>query len=87
METVCNKTEGKAKSKMGRWCEEWSEEDGSEQLEAKDAGEEAMERNSWASQTSQGVVELKEEEDIIHEVIWIIQYIQGLYSRELYIGI
>ena len=25
--------------------------------------------------------------DIIHEVIWIIQYIQCLYSRELYIRI
>ena len=87
METVCNKTERKAKSKMGRRCEEWFEEDGGDKLETKDAGEEVMERNSWASQTSQGVVELKEEEDIIHEVIWIIQYIQGLYSRELYIGI
>ena len=30
METVCNKTEGKAKSKIGRRCEEWFEEDGSE---------------------------------------------------------
>ena len=64
METVCNKTEGKAKSKMGRRCEEWFEEDGGEQLETKDAGEEAMERNNWASQNSQRVVELKEEETL-----------------------
>ena len=61
METVCNKTEGKAKSEMGRQCEEWFEEDGSDQLETKDAGEEAMERNNSASQNSQRVVELKEE--------------------------
>ena len=26
----CNKTDGKAKSKMGRRCEEWFEEDGGE---------------------------------------------------------
>ena len=64
METVCSKTEGKAKSKMGRRCEEWFEEDGGEQLETKDAGEEAMERNNWASQNSQRVVELKEEETL-----------------------
>ena len=38
METVCNKTEGKAKSKMGRRCEEWFEEDGSDQLETKTQG-------------------------------------------------
>ena len=62
METVCNKTEGKAKSKMGRRCEEWFDEDGGDQLETKDAGEEAIERNNWASQNSQRVVELKEEE-------------------------
>ena len=43
METVCNKTEGKAKSKMGGRREEWLEEDGGEQLETKDAGEEAIE--------------------------------------------
>ena len=61
METVYNKTERKAKSKMGRRCEEWFEEDGGDQLETKDAGEEAMERNNWASQNSQRVVELKEE--------------------------
>ena len=30
METVCNKTEVMVKSKMGRRCEEWLEEDGSE---------------------------------------------------------
>ena len=30
METVRNKTEGKAKSKMGGRCEEWLEEDGGE---------------------------------------------------------
>jgi len=47
---------------MGGRYEEWFEEDGSEQLETKDAGEEAMERNNWASQNSQRVVELKEEE-------------------------
>ena len=64
METVCNKTEGKAKSKTGRWCEEWFEEDGGDQLETKDAEEEAMERNTWASQNSQRVVELKEEEGV-----------------------
>ena len=46
METVCNKTEQKTKSKTGRRCEELPEEDGSEQLETKDAGEEAMERNN-----------------------------------------
>jgi len=40
-----------------------SDEDGSKQLETKDAGEEAMERNNWASQNSQRVVELKEEEE------------------------
>jgi len=63
METVCNKTEGKAKSKMERRCEEWFVEDRSDQLETKDAGEEAMERNNWASQNSQRVVELKEKEE------------------------
>jgi len=47
METVWNKTEGKAKSKMGWRCEEWLEEDGGDQLETKDAGEEEMERNNW----------------------------------------
>ena len=63
METVCNKTEGKAKSKTGGRCEEWFEEDGGDQLETNDAGEEAMERNNWASQNSQRIVELKEEEE------------------------
>jgi hypothetical protein len=46
METVCKKTEGKAKNKMGRRYEEISQEDVSEQLETKDAGEEEMERNN-----------------------------------------
>jgi hypothetical protein len=32
-------------------------------LETKDAGEEEMERNNWASQNSQRLVELKEEEE------------------------
>ena len=63
METVCNKTEWKAKSKMGRRCEEWFEEDGADQLETKDTGEETIEKNNWASQNSQRVVELKEEEE------------------------
>jgi hypothetical protein len=58
---VIYKTEGKAKSKMGRWCEEWFEEDGGDQLETKDAGEETMERNNWANLNSQRVVELKQE--------------------------
>jgi len=58
-----NKTEGKAKSKMGRRCEEWFEEDGGDQLETKKAGEETMERSNWASQNSQRVVELKEEKE------------------------
>jgi hypothetical protein len=40
------RTEGKAKSKMGRRREERPEEDGSEQLETKDAGEEEIERNN-----------------------------------------
>ena len=62
METVCNKTEGKARSKMGRRCEEWFEEDGGEQLETKDAGEEAMERNNWATKNSQTALKLKQEE-------------------------
>jgi hypothetical protein len=59
METVCNKTERKAKTKMGRWRDKRSEEDGSEELETEGAREEAMERNNWASQNSRGVVELK----------------------------
>jgi len=52
METICNKTEGKAKRKMGGRGVEWLEEDGSEQLETNDTGEEEMERNNWASQNS-----------------------------------
>ena len=67
METVCNKTEGKAKSEMGRRCEEWFEEDGSDQLETNDAGEEEMERNNWASQNPQRDVELKEEDVAVDE--------------------
>jgi hypothetical protein len=62
IETVCNKTEGKAKSKIGGRREEWLEEDGGDQLETKDAGEEAMERNNWASQNSQIAEEEEEEE-------------------------
>jgi hypothetical protein len=46
MDTVSNKTEGKAKSKMERRCEERPQEDGSEQLETKDTGEEEMDRNN-----------------------------------------
>jgi len=86
METVCNKTEGKVKSKMGRRCEEWFEEDGGDQLETKDAGEEAMERNNWASQNSQRVVELKEEEELILHIFKLIHieldYLQ-LYNYRL----
>ena len=63
METVCNKAEGKAKSKMGGRREERFEEDGGDQLEKRDAGEEEMERYNWASQNSRRVVELKEEEE------------------------
>jgi hypothetical protein len=58
METVCNKTERKAKIKMGRWREKWSEEDVSEELETKGARKEEMERNNWAGQNSHTVVEL-----------------------------
>jgi hypothetical protein len=54
-----------AKTKMGRWCEKWSEEDGSEELETEVAREEAMEKNNWASQNSQGVVELKKKKKIL----------------------
>ena len=80
METVRNKTEGKAKSKMGGRCEEWLEEDEGEQLETKDAGEEAMERNNWARQNSQGVVELKEEEEEDAEIS------QSPFTIGLFIG-
>ena len=83
MGTVCNKTEGKAKSKMGRRCEEWFEEDWGDQLETKDAGEETMERNNWASQNSQRVVELKEEEDIWTEVHENIKLILRFKTSEL----
>jgi len=77
METVCNKTEGKAKSKMGRWCEEWFEEDGSEQLETKDAGGEEMERNNWASQNSQRVVELKKKKKTYYHWCVLLQVTVG----------
>jgi len=45
----------------------------------KDAGEEAMERNNWASQNSQRVVELKEEKGLqcLHVAIFCIHNIQG----------
>ena len=76
METVRNKTEGKANNKMGRRCEGWFEEDGSDQLETKDAGEVAMERNNWASQNSQRVVELKEEDDTLKQMSMYRIYIQ-----------
>ena len=56
---------------MGRRCEDWFEEDGGDQLETKDAGEEAMEGNNWASQNSQRVVELKEEEH--NFITWAFQ--------------
>ena len=84
MENVRNKTEGKAKSKMGRRCDEWFEEDGGDQLETKDAGEEAMERNNWASQNSQRVVQLKEEEEHErHEISSKIFDLRKLYRPEL----
>ena len=79
METVCNKTEGKAKSKMGGRCEEWLEEDGIDQLETKDAGEGAVERNNWASQNSQRVVELKKKKKKVPKLrplvllTWVVQ--------------
>ena len=57
---------------MGRRREEWFEEDGSDQLETNDAGEEAMERNNWASQNSQRVVQLKEEENSASS--WFVLY-------------
>jgi len=43
----------------GRW---------GDQLETKDTGEEAMERNNWASQNSQRVVELKEGDALIPQI-------------------
>jgi hypothetical protein len=52
METVRNKTERKAKIKMGRRREKWPEKDGSEELETEGARDETMERNNWASQNS-----------------------------------
>ena len=52
METVRNKTERKAKIKMGRRREKWPEKNGSEELETEDAREETMEGYNWASQNS-----------------------------------
>ena len=52
METMRNKTERKAKIKLGRRREKRSGKDGSEELETESAREEAMERNNWASQNS-----------------------------------
>ena len=52
METVRNKTERKAKIKMGRRHEKWPEKNGSEELETEGAREETMERYNWASQNS-----------------------------------
>jgi hypothetical protein len=47
---------------------------GSEELETEGAREEAMERNNWASQNSQGVVELKKnkKEESKHNVFWLL---------------
>ena len=59
METTRNKTERKAKIKMGWWRERRFEEDGSKQLETEGTGKETMKRNNWASQNSQRVVELR----------------------------
>jgi hypothetical protein len=46
MEIVRNKTERKAKIKMGRGREKLPEKDGSEELETEGASEETMERNN-----------------------------------------
>jgi hypothetical protein len=46
METVGNKTERKAKIKMGGRREERSRKHGSEKLETEGPGEETMERNN-----------------------------------------
>jgi hypothetical protein len=46
METVRDKTERKAKIKMGRQREELPEEDRSKELETQGTREEAMERNN-----------------------------------------
>jgi hypothetical protein len=46
METVRNKTERKAKIKMGRRREKLPEKDGSEELETEGVREETMERNN-----------------------------------------
>ena len=52
METVRNKTERKAKIKMGRQRGKWPEKNGSEELETEGARKETMERYNWASQNS-----------------------------------
>ena len=52
METVHNKTERKAKIKVGRRCKKWPEKNGSEKLETEGAREETMEGYNWASQNS-----------------------------------
>jgi hypothetical protein len=67
-------TEGKAKSKMGIRREERPQEDRSEQLETKDAGEEQMERNNWANQNSQKVVELIKKKKIFPELYTIREW-------------
>ena len=59
MQTTRNKTERKAKIKMGWWRERWFKEDGGKYLETGGTGKETMERNIWASQNSQRVVELR----------------------------
>jgi hypothetical protein len=46
METVCNKTERKAKIQMGRRREKLPEKVGSEELVTEGAREETMERNN-----------------------------------------
>jgi hypothetical protein len=65
-------------------------------LETKDAGEEAMERNNWASQNSQRVVELKEEkeeeeeEDVLISQIYFwnkivhISYSSSVHHQEFF---
>jgi hypothetical protein len=62
---------------MARWCDKWSEEDGSEELETEGAREETMETNNWASQNSQGVVELKKKKsDVSARVLcYITKYV------------
>jgi hypothetical protein len=52
METIRNRTERKAKIKMGKRREKRPEKDGSEELEPEGAREEAMKINNCASQNS-----------------------------------